>query len=179
MADATGRGGAAVWGNTSEGGRRDVKRTWRRVRREEGAVDMPVGAAQLVVPVVLGMALATGLLYLGLRWTADPMTAGELRTCAHTAVVGVVGIRILTRDRGTRLTPECLEACSPVSQRERRIPWADIARVDVRRSAGVRRVRLALVTGEHLTLAAPMSFLDRRFDARVEELTGWWEGHRR
>lgn len=156
-----------------------MKRTWRRARRAEGTVDIPVGSAQLVVPLVLGTALATGLLYLGQRWTADPMTAGELRTCAHTAVVALVGARILSRDRGTRLTPECLEACSPLSQRERRIPWADIVSVGVRRGAGVRRVRLALVTGEHLTLAAPVSFLDRRFDAHVEELTAWWESHRR
>lgn len=172
-------GGGSTVGNTSEGGRRDVRWTWRRVRRAEGTVDIPVGSAQLVVPVVLGMALATGLLYLGLRWTADPMTTGDLRTCAHAAVVAVVGVRVLTCDRGTRLLPEYLEAYSRVSHRGRRIPWADIVSVDVRRSAGVRRVHLALVTGEHVNLAAPMSFLDRRFDARVEELTGWWESHRR
>ncbi|MEV6163421.1 hypothetical protein AB0L71_16080 [Streptomyces sp. NPDC052052] len=68
---------------------------------------------------------------------------------------------------------------SPFAHRERRIPWADLSSIDVRRSLGVRRVSISLVTGERLTLAAPVSFLDRRFDARVEELTGWWETRRR
>lgn len=137
-----------------------------------------MGAAQFAVPAILGMALATGLLYLGLRWTADPMTAAELRSCTYAATVGIVGALILPRVRGARLTPEHLVAFSAFGQRECPIRWSDVSGIDVHRSAGVRRVSLSLVTGERLTLPAPMSFLDRRFDARVEELIGWWETHR-
>jgi hypothetical protein len=68
---------------------------------------------------------------------------------------------------------------SAIGQGKRQIPWADIARIDVRRVLGVRQVSISLVTGKRLTLAAPLSFLDRRFDTRVEELTGWWQTYRR
>ncbi|WP_433916919.1 hypothetical protein [Streptomyces sp. NBC_01744] len=149
------------------------------MRHTDETIDFRLGSAQVAVPVLLGMALATGLLYLGLRWTADPMTAGELRTCAYAVGAGVIGVLILPRSRGARLTPECLVIFSPFAQRERRIPWADISSIDVRRSVGVRRVRISLVTGERLPLAAPMSFLDRHFEARVEELTAWWDTHGR
>lgn len=145
------------------------------MRHKDEAIDFRLGSAQVAIPVLLGMVLATGLLYLGLRWTADPMTAGELRGCVYAVGVSVIGVLILPRSRGARLTTECLVTFSPFAQRERRIAWADISSIDVRRSAGVRRVSISLVTGERLPLAAPMSFLDRHFDARVEELTGWWE----
>lgn len=69
-------------------------------------------------------------------------------------------------------------AFTAFGHRERRIPWVNVSGIDVHRTAGVSRVRVRLVTGERLTRAAPMSFLDRRFDARVAELTGWWETHR-
>lgn len=148
------------------------------MRHTEGTVELRLTAAQVAVPVVLGIALATGLLQLGLRWTADPMTAAELRDCAYAAGAGVVGALVLPRLRGARLTPEFLVAFTAFGQRERRIPWVNVSGIDVHRTAGVGRVRVCLVTGECLTLAAPMSFLDRRFDARVAELTGWWETHR-
>ncbi|MCJ0869484.1 hypothetical protein [Streptomyces sp. AP-93] len=149
------------------------------MRHTEGNVELRLTAAQVTVPVVLGLALATGLLQLGLRWTADPMTAAELRDCAYAAGAGVVGALVLPRLRGARLTPEYLAAFTAFGQRERRIPWANVLGIDVHRTAGVRSVSVRLVTGECLTLAAPMSFLDRRFDARVTELTDWWESNRR
>lgn len=132
----------------------------------------------MAVPLVLGMALATGLLCLGLRWTADPMTVAELRDCAYAAAVGVVGALVLPRSTGVRLTLEHLVTFSGFGRRERRIPWADVSGIDVRRTFGVASVNIALVTGERLTLPAPMSFLDRRFDGRVGELNRWWETHR-
>lgn len=148
------------------------------MRHTEGTVELRLTAAQIAVPVVLGFALATGLLQLGLRWTADPMTAAELRDCAYAAGAGALGALVLPRLRGARLTPECLVTFTAFGQREHRIPWVNVSGIDVHRTAGVSRVRVRLVTGECLTLVAPMSFLDRRFDARVAELTGWWETHR-
>jgi hypothetical protein len=118
------------------------------------------------------------LLYLGLRWTADPMTATELRTCAYAAILATVAVVILPRSGGARLTPEHMVVFSHIGQSKRQIPWADITRIDVRRVLGVRQVSISLVTGKRLTLAAPQSFLDRRFDTRVEELTGWWKTYR-
>lgn len=70
------------------------------VRHMEGTVELRLTAAQVAVPVVLGIALATGLLQLGLRWTADPMTAAELRDCAYAAGAGAVGALVLPRLRG-------------------------------------------------------------------------------
>ncbi|MFD9539827.1 hypothetical protein [Streptomyces sp. NPDC060022] len=148
------------------------------MRRTGEGVEFRVGTAQMAVPLVLGMASATGLLCLGLRWTADPMTAAELRDCAYAAGVGVLGALALTRSTGVRLTHEHLVAISPFGRRERRIRWADVSGIDVRRTFGVTRVNISLVTGERLTLSAPMSFLDRRFDSRVGELNRWWEAHR-
>lgn len=141
-------------------------------------VEFRVGAVQMAVPLVLGTALATGLLCLGLRWTADPMTAAELRDCAYAAGAGVLGALVLARPTGVRLTLEHLVTFSPFGRQERRINWADVSGIDVRRTFGVTSVHISLVTGERLTLPAPMSFLDRRFDGRVGELTRWWETHR-
>jgi hypothetical protein len=148
------------------------------VRHTEGTPEYRVGAAQAAVPALVGAALAVCLVYLGLRWTADPMTATELRTCAHAVILATVAVVILPRSGGARLTPEHMVVFSHIGQGKRRIPWADITRIDVRRVLGVRQVSISLVTGKRLTLAAPQSFLDRRFDTRVEELTGWWETYR-
>lgn len=148
------------------------------MRHTEGTLEYRVGAAQAAVPVLVGTALAMRLLYLGLRWTADPMTATELRTCAYAAILATVAVVILPRSGGARLTPEHMVVFSHIGQSKRQIPWADITRIDVRRVLGVRQVSISLVTGKRLTLAAPQSFLDRRFDTRVEELTGWWKTYR-
>ncbi|WP_137991188.1 hypothetical protein [Streptomyces vilmorinianum] len=145
--------------------------------RMRDVVDFGPGPAQDVVPAAVGMAAATGLLYLGLWWDGDPMSAETLRWCVRSGVVGLAGLLFLPRTRGARLTADCL-LVFPAFGRGRRIPWPDVSDVAVRRVAGVRHVTVGLVTGERLTLRAPLSFLDRRFDARVRELTEWWRAQR-
>ncbi|WP_351228600.1 hypothetical protein [Streptomyces sp. NPDC002133] len=120
----------------------------------EEAVEFPPSAGQFAVPLVVGMVLATGLVYLGLRWAADPMTVAELRACAYTAALGVVGALILPHSGGAQLTPEYLVALSAFGQRERHIRWADVSAIDVHRMAGVSRVSVSLVTGKRLILAS-------------------------
>lgn len=88
------------------------------------------------------------------------MTAGELRACAYAAGAGVVGMLILPRTKGAQLTPACLVTFTAFGHHKRRNRWADISGINVRRIAGVRRVSVLLVTGERLTLTAPMSFLE-------------------
>ncbi|MEU2432523.1 hypothetical protein ABZ611_23995 [Streptomyces sp. NPDC007861] len=148
------------------------------MERTEECVDFRLSTAQLAVPLVGGVALATGLLCLAPAWTADPMAAAELRACAFAGGAGVIGALVRSpHGAGARLTLEHLVIVSSFGRR-RRIRWADVSRIDVRRTAGVRQVSVSLVTGERLVLAAPMSFLDPRFDARVGELTDRWHRHR-
>lgn len=148
------------------------------MRRTDGTPEYRVGAAQAAVPLLVGAALAMCLLYLGLRWTADPMTTTELRTGAYAVILATGAVVILPRSGGARLTPEHMVVYAAIGQGKRQIPWADITRIDVRSILGIRQVSISLVTGKRLTLAAPQSFLDRRFDTRGEELTGWWETYR-
>ncbi|MET8697168.1 hypothetical protein ABZV65_32040 [Streptomyces bauhiniae] len=148
------------------------------MRRDSGAVEYRIRPVQTAVPVAAGMALAVGILYVALHFTADPMSASELRTCLCAAVAGVLGVMILPGARGARLTDEHLVVLAISGRRERQIRWTDITGIEVRTSVGVRRVRVALASGEQLTLPAPISFLDRHFDPNVGQLTGWWQARR-
>ncbi|MFF8278382.1 hypothetical protein ACF05T_20095 [Streptomyces lateritius] len=146
--------------------------------RTRETVDFRRGQAQDVLPLVVGGVAGLGLLYLALWWDSEPMTAETLRWCAQSGAAGVAALLVIPRPPAARLTADHLVVVTATGSR-RRVPWADITRIEVRSGVfGTRQVSVGLVTGECLTLLAPTSFLDRRFDARLRELGAWWETHR-
>ncbi|MFJ5934510.1 hypothetical protein [Streptomyces sp. NPDC093071] len=149
------------------------------MRPAEKVSGFRLSVPQTAVPIILGMTLAVGIVYLGLWLSDDPMTAEELRTIAYAAGAGAIGALLLPRMYEVRLTPEGLSTSTPLERRHRRlIPWHDISEINVRRTTGVDRVVISLESGEKVTLNAPMSFLDRKFNDRVSEIKSWRNTHR-
>ncbi|MFD8967933.1 hypothetical protein ACFV0C_23565 [Streptomyces sp. NPDC059568] len=147
------------------------------VQQSEIELEYKISTAQIIVPAAAGMAVATCLLYLGLRLADDPMTAGELRVCLQSAAVGLIGLLFFPRAKGARTNAQHL-VTFPVFGRPRHIHWADITAIAAQRTVGIRHVSISLTTGERLNLIAPTSFLNRHFDHQMERLINCWETYR-
>ncbi|MEU2284653.1 hypothetical protein ABZ614_22375 [Streptomyces sp. NPDC013178] len=68
------------------------------------------------------------------------------------------------------------EALVLSGDRRRTILRTNIRRLEVQRTLGVSRVAVYTTDGRRTMLRAPMSFLDREFDRKVQILTEWCQG---
>jgi hypothetical protein len=134
-----------------------------------------LGARQLVSPVLLGCLIATALVYLGLAASGDPMSTGELEPFLWATPLSCAVAALTTRGYGVILTDEALVL---IGDRRRRIVRTAILRLEVQRTLGVSRVAVYTTDGRRTMLRAPMSFLDREFDRKVQIITEWWQGSR-
>jgi hypothetical protein len=99
------------------------------------------------------------------------MTSEELRSCLSAAVIASVVVPALPPRYGVELTPNWLVLRG---NRRREIAWRDIIGLEIRRTVGIRRVVVSVADGRRIVLRAPMSFLDHRFDHKVQVLMDWW-----
>ncbi|MFF3503148.1 hypothetical protein [Streptomyces sp. NPDC003247] len=139
-------------------------------------VSFRLGVWQRALPIALGILGGTLFLYVVLAVTHGGMpTPGELRQMASVAPLAVVVATFLQRRDGVILTPDALVVAG---LRRRRIAWAHIQRLEVRRSLGWRQVIVWTVDGRGTTLRAPASPGDPDFEAKVRTLVEWWETRR-
>ncbi|WP_416985725.1 hypothetical protein [Streptomyces sp. T028] len=134
-----------------------------------------LGLAQRVLPGALGFLTASVVLYVGLLFTDDPMSAGELGRMVGWSLFGVAVLALTGRGRGVILTEDALVV---VHGERRTFPWAGIEHLVVRRTFGVSQVVAYLKDGRRVTLPAPTSFADARFEEKARELTECWEERR-
>ncbi|MFC9845549.1 hypothetical protein ACFWFF_08525 [Streptomyces sp. NPDC060223] len=125
-------------------------------------------AATTLGGLLAGTALANVLL---LVTVGEYMTAEELRLCLSSVVIASVVCPVLPPRFGVELTPNWLVVRG---NRRRQIAWRDIIGLEIRKTAGIRTVIVAVSDGRRIVLRAPMSLLDRRFDHKVQVLMDWW-----
>ncbi|MFE9765766.1 hypothetical protein ACFYPC_14760 [Streptomyces sp. NPDC005808] len=128
---------------------------------------LPVGALSLG-SLLAGTALTNVLLAVT---AGEYMTSEELRSCLSAAVIASIVFPFLPPHYGVELTPNSLVV---LGNRRREIAWRDIIGLEIRKTAGIRTVIVAVSDGRRIVLRAPMSLLDRRFDHKIQVLTDWW-----
>jgi hypothetical protein len=137
----------------------------------DGVRSFRLGALQRALPLALGFLGGTALVAVPCAVAGEPLPAGEAWQLTGWALFGVAFATLLQRGRGVQLTADALVVARG---RRRRIPWADIARLEVRRVAGVSQVVVHTRDGRSTVLPAPNSFRDARFEEKTRESTRWW-----
>jgi hypothetical protein len=130
-----------------------------------------LGVMQIAAPVLGGMLVGTALAYVLVAATGGRMTAGELWAFVSAGVFASVVVPAMPPHYSVELYDDCLVLRGG---RRRDIPWRDVIGLEVRKTAGVRTVVIRVSDGRRIPLRAPMSLLDRRFDAKAQILMDWW-----
>ncbi|MFD7133308.1 hypothetical protein [Streptomyces sp. NPDC059894] len=130
---------------------------------------------QRALPCLVAFLCAVPLLAVVLAVEGERLPAAELGQLTSGALLAALVVPFLQREDGVILTPDALVA---VGVRRRRIAWAHIQRLEVRRSLGWRQVIVWTADGRGTTLRAPASPGDPDFEAKVRTLVEWWEARR-
>ena len=138
----------------------------------DGVRSFRLGTLQRALPVTLGFLGGTALVAVVRVVSGAPLTAGEAWPFAGWPLLAVAVATLLQRGRGVLLTADALVV---TGGRRRRIPWAGVDRLEIRRVAGVSQVVVHTRDGRRTVLPAPNSFCDARFEEKAGELTRWWQ----
>ncbi|MFJ4619510.1 hypothetical protein [Streptomyces sp. NPDC088812] len=130
---------------------------------------------QRALPGLVALPASLLLTVVLIAFQGERASAAELWQWTSGALIAVVAVTFLPGSDRVTLTPDALVV---VGLRRRRIPWAHILRLEVRRSLGVRQVIVWTVDGRGTTLQAPTSPGDPEFEAKVRTLVEWWEVRR-
>ncbi|MFI6036368.1 hypothetical protein ACIBBD_19785 [Streptomyces sp. NPDC051315] len=141
----------------------------------DAVVSYRLGVGRCALPGLVGLLGAALFLNVVLAVEGDPLPPGELGQLGSAALFAVVVLTLLQRRYGVTVTPDALVL---VGERHRRIPWAHIQGLEVRRCLGVGQVVVRTVDGRRTVLRAPMSLLDPRFEAKVRVLVERWSAAR-
>ncbi|MEO3974900.1 hypothetical protein [Streptomyces sp. CAU 1734] len=130
---------------------------------------------QFSAPFVLSVLPAALLLRAVLLVTGEPVSAAGFRDSLGIFAAAALGCLLLPRPRAVTASPRGIVFGKGGRGRAE---WGEVIGIGVRRRAGIRTVLLSLRDGRRITLRAPISFLDRRFDGSVAELRARWRNHR-
>ncbi|MEU5398407.1 hypothetical protein ABZ348_03810 [Streptomyces sp. NPDC005963] len=152
------------------------KRPARNDKPSNEAIRYRPSRMQIAVPATVGILLATALLYVGLLFTDDPMPMSQIRNGVLLAAIAGAVCCVLPRPRGVQATSSALI----VGRGPRgKIPWGDVASIQVGRTIWGRRLVVIRKNGNQFALSSPMSMLDKQFDEKAAQLLGYWESRRK
>lgn len=134
-------------------------------------ISFRLGVWQRASPLLVGFLGATVIVNVALAVQGEAVTPAELTQWVSWALFAVAVATLLQRRYGVVLTADALVL---VGDRRRLIPWAQIERVEVRRSFGVRQVAVRTGDGRRTVLRAPVSLGDPGFEEEVRVLVEWW-----
>ncbi|MFD9719849.1 hypothetical protein [Streptomyces sp. NPDC059076] len=152
------------------------KRPARNDKPSNEVITYRPSRVQIAVPATVGILMASLLLYVGMLFTDDPMPVSQLRNGVLMAAIAGAACCVIPRPRGVQATASALV----VARGSRgKIPWGDVAEIQVGRTIWGRRLVVVRKNGNQFALSSPMSMLDKRFDEKADELLAYWESRRK
>ena len=125
------------------------------------------------LPAFVGVAIVLG------SWLATSFKLGNRAATSPLIVLFVIELLVLGALPGTTLTP--YEAIVGQGLRRRRIPWDDVASIEIQNRLGNRVIAIYQTNGRRTRLRAPITgFLnwDKQFEEKFHVIGRWWLDHR-
>jgi hypothetical protein len=125
-----------------------------------------------VVPILGGSIVALAIVYILIVTDGGAPSTAEMKDALVFLSTATLTSLFLSPAHGITLTPES----AIIHQgRVRKMDWRGVAGISIEKEFGCRIVVIWCHDGQRVSLRAPTSLLDRKFDEKVKIIRAYWQ----